>query len=111
MATACAGVGNGTITVDATTGTPPYTYRLDGNPPQTGANPYTFINVNPGVHTIYVTDNNGCNDTSTITVATGPPLAAATISNPTTCSGASNGSMTSTPINGQPPYAFRIDGA
>jgi len=49
----------GSIIVDATAGTAPFTYQLDGGLPQSGPNPYTFPNVAAGTHTVISTDNFG----------------------------------------------------
>jgi hypothetical protein len=109
-ATACTGVSNGTITVDATTGTPPYTYQLDGGPAQAGANPYTFINVASGVHTITVTDNNGCSYTNTVTVATGPGVSGNASSTATSCPTATNGTIIADATAGTAPFTWQLDG-
>ena len=93
-ATACTGVSNGTITANATTGTAPYTYQLDAGAPQSGANPYTFTNVSAGLHTITVTDNNGCSYTNTVTVAVGPGVSGNATSTATSCPTATNGTVT-----------------
>ena len=59
-------IGNGTITVAVTGGTPNYTYYLyqgatlfDNSPPQSTLNPYTFTNVMEGTYDIEVIDGNG----------------------------------------------------
>ncbi|MBL0130444.1 MAG: gliding motility-associated C-terminal domain-containing protein [Chitinophagaceae bacterium] len=109
-ATACAGVSNGTITVDATTGTAPYTYQLDGGAPQNGANPYTFTNVSAGLHTITVTDNVGCSFTNTETVAVGPGVSGTVTSTPTSCPTALNGSITADATAGTAPFTYSLDG-
>lgn len=110
-ATSCPSAANGQIVVNTTAGTAPFTYQLDGGAPQNGANPYTFFNVTSGSHNVIITDNFGCSlPINNIIVNAGPPLAASTISNSTSCSGASNGSITVTPTNGISPYTFSIDG-
>ena len=109
-ATSCPTASNGTVTADATAGIAPFTYSLDGGPPQSGANPYTFINVAAGPHSVLITDNVGCNITINVNVTAGPPLAATVNSNATTCSGASDGTITITPTNGIAPYTYALDG-
>ncbi len=108
--TSCPTAINGTVTADATAGTAPFTYSLDGGAPQSGANPYTFTNVAAGPHTVTITDNFGCNNIINVIVAAGPPLAATVASAATTCSGASDGTITVTPTNGIAPYTFALDG-
>ncbi len=109
-ATACAGVPNGTITADATSGTPPFTYQLDGGAPQSGANPYTFINVASGLHSITVTDNVGCSFTNTVTVAVGSGVSGNGSSTPTSCPTALNGTITADATAGTPPFTWSLDG-
>ncbi len=109
-ATACTGVSNGTITADATTGTAPYTYQLDAGAPQSGANPYTFINVASGIHTITVTDNVGCSYTNTVTVAVGPGVSGNATSTATSCPTALNGTITADATAGTAPFTYSLDG-
>ena len=108
--TSCPTAINGTVTADATAGTAPFTYSLDGGAPQSGANPYTFTNVAAGPHTITITDNFGCNIPINVIVTPGPPLSATVASAATSCSGASNGTITVTPTSGNAPYTFVLDG-
>ncbi|MBI5857634.1 MAG: gliding motility-associated C-terminal domain-containing protein [Sphingobacteriales bacterium] len=109
-ATSCPAVSDGSVTANATTGTAPFTYSLDGGPAQSGGNPYTFIGVASGPHTVLITDNAGCNVTLNITVAAGPVLTANAASTATSCSGATNGTIIVTPTNGTAPYTFSLDG-
>ena len=109
-ATSCPTASNGSITVTATAGTAPFTFQLDGGPIQSGASPYTFINVAAGPHTVFITDNIGCTRTININVAAGPTLTANAIPTATSCSGATNGSITVTPNSGVAPYTFSLDG-
>lgn len=110
-ATTCPSVNNGTITVNATVGTAPYTYQLDAGTPQSGANPYTFTGVASGAHTVIVRDANGCTRTLNVNVVGGAALAANAVPAATSCSGASDGTITVTPTTGTAPYTFSLDGA
>jgi gliding motility-associated-like protein len=109
-ATSCPAATNGTVTADATTGTAPFTYSLDGGAPQSGANPYTFNGVAAGPHTVIITDNFGCTVTLNVNVTAGPPLNANANAAATSCSGASNGTITVTPTSGTAPYLYSLDG-
>ena len=109
-ATSCPTATNGSITVDATAGVAPFTYQLDGGAFQAGANPYTFTNVSSGAHTVVIRDNVGCTRTINVTVSAGPVLTANAVSAATSCSGATNGTITVTPTNGIAPYTFSLDG-
>lgn len=111
-ATSCSGAADGTITVTPTTGTAPYTYSLDGGAYVPGAVPHTYSNLSSGAHTIRVTDANGCvTNVINVNIAAGPILAANAAPSATSCSGATNGSITVTPTNGNAPYTFSLDGA
>lgn len=105
----CSTAPNGSILVTAS-GTPPYTYQLDGGTPQNGAALYTFTGVLPGPHTILITDANGCTRSINTTVGAGPDLTATEVSTSTSCLGAGNGTLTITPANGSGPYTYSYDG-
>ena len=107
----CQGVSNGTIKATATFGAAPFTWQLDGGPFQSGTNPYTFPNISGGTHFITIKDNVGCTKTFTENVSSGNGPVASALSSPTSCNGASNGSITITAVNGAPPYFFSLDGA
>jgi len=110
VSTTCPTAINGSITVDATAGTAPFTYQLDAGGPQSGANPYTFSNVSAGSHTVIITDNLGCSvPIINIVVNAGPVLTANTSSSATSCNGASNGTITVTPNGGTAPFTWSID--
>lgn len=66
--TNCTSPGNGTITVEASGGTGPYTYKLDGG--AFVSNPL-FENVRSGTHTIIVKDNEACTITLNTSVEKG----------------------------------------
>jgi hypothetical protein len=55
-ATSCNGASDGTITITSVGGSPPYSFFLDGGPPQAGPLPFTFNNVSPGTHSVIVLD-------------------------------------------------------
>lgn len=109
--TSCAGASNGTATVTPINGTAPYTFVLDGITTVVGATA-TFNTLSAGSHTITVTDANGCvrNPAITFTTAAGPTLIANAAPSSTSCSGASDGSITVTPVTGTGPYSFSVDG-
>ena len=103
--------GTITVTVPAGVGTPPYTFTLDGGAPQTGASPYTFTNVAQGTHNIVVTDASpGCTSNLSVTVNANTILTANATFTGTSCTGASNGTITITSVNGTGPYTFVLDG-
>ncbi|MFN8291531.1 MAG: gliding motility-associated C-terminal domain-containing protein [Chitinophagaceae bacterium] len=110
-ATSCTGVNNGSIVVNAATGTGPYTFSLDGGAPQAGAIPYTFSNVAAGSHTVTVVDVNGCNTGALpITVNTGAGVSGNATTAATSCPTASNGSITVNATAGVAPFTYQLDG-
>jgi len=109
--TSCPSVNNGSVTVNATAGTAPFTFTLNGGSPQSGSNPYTFTNVPAGTHTVVITDNYGCSVTiNNIVVAAGPVLNALTVAGATSCNGASNGTIIVSPTSGTAPYTYSLNG-
>jgi gliding motility-associated-like protein len=110
-ATSCPGVNNGTVRVTALTGTPPFTWTLDGGTPQNGSSPFTFNNVAAGPHTVVITDQVGCTILIPVTVTAGATPTANTTFTATACSGATNGSITIVSASGTPPLTFSLDGA
>ncbi len=59
----CNGANDGTATASSIGGTSPYTYNW--TPPATGDN---ISSLAPGNYTVTVTDNNGCTDSSSVTI-------------------------------------------
>ena len=108
-ATTCPSVNNGTITVNATAGIPPFTYSLDGGPPQSGSNPYIFTNVAAGAHAVIITDNVGCSLLMNRTVPSGPAITASNTAFTTSCNGAADGWIRVTPLNGVTPFTYSLD--
>ncbi|MCX6315725.1 MAG: gliding motility-associated C-terminal domain-containing protein [Bacteroidetes bacterium] len=106
----CPEVFNGTIRVTALNGFGPYQFKLDGFPPITGPNPYTFTNVNSGLHQIWVYDATGCESNMlTINVGAGPGVNGNVTTLPATCTAATNGSIIIT-ANGNAPFSYILDG-
>ncbi len=101
----CNGLSDGTATVSATGGVPPYTYDWDS-----GETTTTATGLGAGTHTVSVTDDNGCVEVGTIIIGQ-PDLLEATASanSPTTCAGNSDGSATVTATGGTNPYTYDWD--
>ncbi len=53
----CETVNNGALSVGVISGLYPFTFQLNGNPPQAGG---SFNNLGEGFYTVLVTDDNGC---------------------------------------------------
>ncbi len=112
-ATSCPGVNNGSIVVNPTNGTAPYTFTLNpGAIVQNGATA-DFQNLPPGAYTVTIADASSCISSPplNVNVATGPGLAANLVQSATSCAGAADGSITITPTSGTAPYTYSLDGA
>ncbi|MBL7699797.1 MAG: gliding motility-associated C-terminal domain-containing protein [Chitinophagaceae bacterium] len=99
---------NGSITVTATAGTPPYQYKINGDGPFDNG---FYPAVAPGTYSIEVKDAAGKTATASATVSNtnNPPLVTVTsFTNPSTCTNA-DGSFVVAPSSGTPPYEFSLD--
>lgn len=104
----CNGINDGTLVTNASGGTPPYGYSLNGGAPQpTG----TFPGLGAGTYDVIANDANGCQDTVTLTINNATVLTL-TIdsSNNVTCFNDGDGAFTVTADNGFPPYEYSLDG-
>jgi len=102
----CQGVGNGTATVTATGGTTPYTYLWSG-----GQITPVVTNLAAGVHSVTITDNQGCQVTATTNIAEPTLLTLSTVTTqPVSCAGATNGSGTVLAAGGTPNYTYTWPG-
>ncbi len=88
----CFGLNDGTANIVAAGGTGPFTYLWNTTPAQTTA---TATNLTAGVHSIVVTDNNGCIVSSSVSTTQPNALNAnAMIINNISCNGMANGFAT-----------------
>ncbi|MEP7169062.1 MAG: GEVED domain-containing protein, partial [Bacteroidota bacterium] len=99
----CNGDMDGTVDIDATTGTPDYLYDLDfGNITLDGQ----YSGLAPGIHYADVTDNNGCVAPEiTVTIAEPDVLTVSAGSNTPVCTGADL-NLTSTPVGGTSGFTY-----
>ena len=98
---------NGYVTVTKTIGgEPPYDYSLDGlvNVFNTAQSAITFSNVSTGQHTITVTDNTGCTQTTQVYVNSSSALDYSLYT--TSCGNGSDGAITAFISSGTPPFTF-----
>jgi len=96
---------NGSITVNASEGTPPYQYSLDGITFQLGNQ---FNGLTPGLYTVTVKDSDGLIATRLANVPNNCTVVTAVTTN-STC-GNSNGKIVAQGSNGTAPYQFSLDG-
>ena len=102
VAANCGG-SDGSATVTPAGGTAPYTYSWNTTPVQTTP---TASGIPAGSYTVTVTDDNGCEETATVTV---DDIGAATLSTTHVdilCNGANTGSITLTTNGGVPPFTY-----
>jgi gliding motility-associated-like protein len=99
----CFGGSNGTATASGSGGTPGFTYLWSPGA-ISGA---TATGLSAGTYTVQTTDNNGCTQTTSVTV-TEPvaPVSVVMASTPVSCSGGSNGTATATASGGTTPYSY-----
>ncbi len=104
----CANVFDGTVTINASGGTPPYIYSLNGGPTQPGN---VFNGLGANTYNITVFDNNGCTDTSSAIVGNTYIISLDTVSQTdVSCFGFADGAVTVQVIGGIPPYSYSLNG-
>lgn len=98
-------LGNlGNITATPTGGTPPYSYNWNDLNLQTTA---TAIDLDLGVYTVNVYDNNGCSTfASQLILQSQQPTVSITSFSDIQCFGANNGTATASATGGTPSYAY-----
>ncbi|MBW8051639.1 MAG: PKD domain-containing protein [Cytophagales bacterium] len=101
----CGGVCDGSATVTPAGGTSPYTYAWDDPLTQSDS---TAINLCAASYNVIVTDNNGCNDTSSVTITEPPALALSMSSEDATCDSV-NGKAIVSVSGGSSPYTYLWD--
>lgn len=105
----CFGGNDGSLTVNATGGTPGYQYSIDGGTTWQGSP--TFGSLPAGNYTITIEDAAACQVTVNVTI-TEPPQVTVTLDGtvPVSCNGGSDGQLTVSGGGGTPGYQFSIDG-
>jgi large repetitive protein len=100
---ACNGAFTGSVTVGVVGGTAPLQYKLDA-----GANQASnfFGGITAGLHTITVTDVNGCTGTVNFTITQPTALTFNTVVVNALCNGDCNGQITVNASNATPPYQY-----
>ena len=112
----CYGANTGSFRVNATGGTPADNNQYKFSQTPTGgtfaSNNYTFTDLLAGVYTIYVTDNNGCQQTIKDTIKQPEELKLDSMSQVNvTCHGRLTGTATVKASKGTAPYRFSKDGS
>lgn len=92
----CHGANDGSLTINITGGTPPYTYS--GNPIPAGVT--TINNLAPGTYGGVVADANGCTATVSATISEPAPQSLTLTSTDADCFGGQSGTATANFVNG-----------
>jgi gliding motility-associated-like protein len=93
---------NGSVTLNASGGTAPYTYLWSNGAPTSTVN-----GLCAGVYNVIVTDNAGCSMTFTISISnSGGPTAGNGVVVNASCSGICDGSISLSPTGGIAPYTY-----
>ena len=99
------GNDNGVFEVIISGGSPNYTYTLDGDEIEiTPLSSHTFTNLSSGIHSVVVTDNNGCTQTivDSVNISSGVDF----ILTSTDSTNGNNGSITALITSGIPPFVL-----
>ncbi len=99
----CFGGNSGSISLNISGGTSPFTYNWSN-----GASTQNLSGVSSGIYTVTITDANGCIATTNVTV-TQPSAALSSslsVSQNVSCFGGNNGAITTTVNGGTSPYTF-----
>ncbi|MCE9539154.1 MAG: hypothetical protein K8R85_08045, partial [Bacteroidetes bacterium] len=100
----CSNLNNGTATAIPSGGTPTYTYLWKPGLQTTG----TISNLSAATYSLIITDSKGCTATTNYTISEPSALAINFTGqiNVSTCFGDNNGSVTGTPLGGNPAYTY-----
>lgn len=99
----CLGLSNGSITVNPSYGSEPYSYLWNN-----GSTTQTISNLPVGNYTVTVVGSNNCSMVQTVFLEQNPLLKAEIINvQHNNCWGASTGSATANPIDGTSPYTYK----
>lgn len=103
----CNGLCNGSATVIASGGTPPYSYSWSN-----GQTTPVATGLCAGNYSVTVTDANGCIvGPLQVTLTQPPPMVLNTSFTNAACTGLCNGTATANPSGGTPPYSYQWDDA
>ncbi|HTA83801.1 MAG TPA: PKD domain-containing protein [Bacteroidia bacterium] len=98
----CNSGNNGSASVNVSGGTSPYTYLWA----PIGGSANSATNLTAGTYTINITDANGCNTSTLLTVSEPPALTSFVSTTPVSCNNGSNGSANDIVTGGTPPYTY-----
>jgi len=102
----CSGGNTGSITANASNGTPAYTYNWMSEPGGQFYNGRTISNLAVGTYLLGVMDANGCVDTTSYVITAIPLLTFNVSTTPVSCFNGNNGTAHASITSGTPPYQF-----
>lgn len=97
----CFGGSNGQATVNASSGTSPYTYLWSNG----STNP-TITNLTAGIYSVTVTDATNCTSSASVTISEPTDVVTNVTSVDPTCNGMCDGSATVSVVGGTGPYTY-----
>src|SRR5690606_11438404 len=100
----CMGSSDGSATVTASGGTPPYSYSWNTSPAQITA---TAFYLSYGIYDVIVTDSKGCTSLSSVSIGQPALLQVSAVVLQNTCPGRSDGAVEATVTGGTPPYNYQ----
>ena len=98
----CGNSNDGKASAVVLGGTPSYTYKWSNN-----ATTASINNLSAGTYTVTVTDANGCQQTSSVTILAPTLLSVTFTTFSPACNGANTGSITANPSGGTAPYFYK----
>lgn len=109
MNASCAGLAIGSISINVTNGTPPYTYALNSGSYGAAS---TFAGLNAGVYVIHVKDVNGCPKDTVVNINNSGNFTINSITKTTpSCHGLNNGGIAFGVTGGNSPYQYALNGS
>lgn len=97
----CNGGNNGSVTVNITDGTAPFSYSWSN-----GATTASITGLSAGTYSVVVTDANGCSDDASVTLSESDAISLTTSSTDASCNGGSDGSASATANGGVAPFTY-----
>ena len=100
----CYAGSDGSISVIASGGTPPYQFSIDGG--FTWSNSNQFSNLAAATYFVFVQDANSNTNNTSVTILQPAQIFANFMVTPVSCCGANDGMISAMPTGGTPPYTF-----
>ncbi|GIV33429.1 MAG: hypothetical protein KatS3mg031_0964 [Chitinophagales bacterium] len=99
----CSDARDGSAWVAVSGGNPPYSYTWNVSPQNTDS----ISGLSPGLVSVTVTDNLGCQASDTITISAPPVIAISASVGHVSCPGGNDGSLDVTVVGGTAPYTYQ----